>query len=81
MWKGLQEGLKPLSKGEEERLRRVFDRIDKDADGQISASGTVVITSEATSTRYLTCIFTCYLFEPNRHARLTREVLQICGRH
>ena len=42
MWKGLKEGLKPLSKGEEERLRRVFDRIDKDADGVISASGTVL---------------------------------------
>jgi hypothetical protein len=33
MWKGLQEGLEPLSKGEEDRLRRVFDRIDKNADG------------------------------------------------
>jgi Ca2+-binding EF-hand superfamily protein len=41
MWKGLQHDLKLLSKGEEERLRRVFDRIDKDADGVISASGTL----------------------------------------
>jgi hypothetical protein len=41
MWKGLKEGLQPLSKGEEERLRRVFDCIDKDADGVITASGTV----------------------------------------
>jgi len=29
----LQEGLQPLRKDEEERLRRVFDRIDKNADG------------------------------------------------
>jgi Ca2+-binding EF-hand superfamily protein len=33
MWKGLEAGLKPLKKDEEERLRRVFDRIDKNADG------------------------------------------------
>ena len=33
MWRRLGEGLQPLRKDEEERLRRVFDRIDKNADG------------------------------------------------
>ena len=33
MWKGLQEGLEPLKKSEEDRLKRVYDRIDKNADG------------------------------------------------
>ena len=35
MWKGLQAGLTPLKKDEEDRLKRVFDRIDKNADGVI----------------------------------------------
>ena len=29
----MQEGLEPLKKSEEERLKRVYDRIDKNADG------------------------------------------------
>jgi hypothetical protein len=29
----VQEGLEPLKKSEEERLKRVYDRIDKNADG------------------------------------------------
>jgi hypothetical protein len=33
MWKGLQEGLESLKKSEEDRLKRVYDRIDKNADG------------------------------------------------
>ncbi len=96
MWKGLKEGLQPLSKGEEERLRRVFDCIDKDADGVITASGTVYWdrtilhfwihrSSIPGMHKHMILDLHVCLFAASAprhtHARLTRKVLQICGRH